>query len=54
MWHFYANENVTSEAMIQLIVRRPTISGTYTVNSGGGSINYGSGFTTTGLTFNGF
>ena len=29
------------------------ISGTYTINSGGGSINYGSGFTATGLTFNG-
>lgn len=30
------------------------ISGTYTINSGGGSINYGSGFTASGLTFNGF
>ena len=29
------------------------ISGTYTITSGGGSINYGSGFTATGLTFNG-
>ena len=29
------------------------ISGTYTISPGGGSINYGSGFTATGLTFNG-
>ena len=28
-------------------------SGTYIIGSGGGSINYGSGFTTTGLTMNG-
>ena len=52
--------NITTTATLSAIATAAgfnpsaVISGTYTITSGGGSINYGSGFTASGLTFNGF